>query len=176
MAIVEIETDRLLLREPRIDDAEPLMSVFGDPIAMRYVNHGKTRSLEDVRSSIEKRTACLAEHGVTMFSVIDRGTEQIIGDCGVIPIDWKEPEFELAYRLTPAAWGMGFATEAGTAAMDHAWRASALETIYAVTDLENHASQRVLAKIGFRDDGVTDKYYDASLRFFRFDRPGDDPA
>ncbi|MEL7482824.1 MAG: GNAT family N-acetyltransferase, partial [Planctomycetota bacterium] len=61
-------------------------------------------------------------------------------------------------------------------AMEHAWRVSTLETIYAVTDLENHASQRVLTKIGFADDGVTDKYYDASLRFFRFERPGDNVA
>lgn len=170
-AMPEIRTDRLILREPRMDDAEPLMTVFGDADAMRFVNHGKTRPIEQVRESIEKKIRCLAEHGVSLFTLIERDSGDIIGDCGIIPIDWTEPEFELAYRLRPSAWGRGYATEAGIAAMAHAWRASTLETIYAVTDLENHASRRVLAKIGFTDDGVTDKYYDASLRFFRFDRP-----
>lgn len=171
MGRTELKTRRLVLREPRMDDAEPLMAVFGDLAAMRYVNHGKTRSIDEVRASIAKRIRCHAEHGVTMLTVVERTTGDIIGDCGVIPIDWTEPEFELGYRFRPSAWGRGYATEAGVAAMEHAWRASTLETIYAVTDPGNHASQRVLAKIGFVDDGVTDKYYDASLRFFRFDRP-----
>ena len=172
----EILGERLILREPRMDDAEPLMAIFGDPEAMRYVNHGKTRDIEQVRESIQKRIECLAANGFTLWTVVVAETGDIIGDCGVIPIDWTEPEFELGYRFRPSAWGKGYATEAGIAAMEHAWRVSSLDTIYAVTDLENFASQRVLAKIGFTDDGVTDKYYDASLRFFRFDRPGGRPA
>lgn len=167
----EIRTERLILRAPRMDDAEPLMAVFGDPRAMRYISHGTTRSIDEVRASLEKKVRCLADHGVTLFTLIERDSGDIIGDCGIIPIDWTEPEFELAYRLRPSAWGRGYATEAGIAAMDHAWRETGLDTVYAVTDLDNFASQRVLTKIGFTDDGVTDKYYDASLRFFRFDRP-----
>jgi len=180
MASVEIRTERLILREPRMEDAEPFMSVFGDTEAMRYVNHGKTRTIDEVRESIQKRIDCLAANGFTLWTVVVTETGDIIGDCGVIPIDWTEPEFELGYRFRPSAWGNGYATEAGIAAMEHAWRVSTLDSIYAVTDLENHASQRVLAKIGFTDDGVTDKYYDASLRFFQFDRPSgngaNDPA
>lgn len=180
MASVEIRTERLILREPRTEDAEPLMAVFGDSDAMRYVNHGKTRTLDEVRTSIQKRIDCLTANRFTLWTVVVAETGDVIGDCGVIPIDWTEPEFELGYRFRPSAWGNGYATEAGIAAMEHAWRVSTLDTIYAVTDLENHASQRVLAKIGFADDGVTDKYYDASLRFFRFDRPSgnvaNDPA
>ncbi|MEL6499564.1 MAG: GNAT family N-acetyltransferase [Planctomycetota bacterium] len=180
MTGVEIRTERLILRQPRIDDAEPLMAVFGDAEAMRFVNHGKTRSIDEVCASIQKRIECFATHGFTLWTVVVAETSDIIGDCGVIPIDWTEPEFELGYRFRPSAWGNGYATEAGMVAMEHAWRVSTLDTIYAVTDLENHASQRVLTKIGFADERVTDKYYDASLRFFRFDRPGgslaNDPA
>lgn len=172
----EITTDRLILREPRMENAEPLMSVFGDPEAMRYVNHGKTRGIDEVRASIQKRIDCLAANGFTLWTVVIADTNEVIGDCGVIPIDWTEPEFELGYRFRPSAWGKGYATEAGIAAMDHAWRVSTLDTIYAVTDLENAASQRVLTKIGFTDDGVTDKYYDDTLRFYRFDRPTPEPA
>lgn len=168
----ELRTKRLILREPRMEDAEPLMAVFGDPEAMRFVNHGKTRSIEKVRESIQKRIDCLVANGVTLWTVLLAETGAVIGDCGVIPIDWTEPEFELAYRFRPSAWGKGYATEAGIAAMDHAWQASTLQTIYAVTELDNLASRRVLDKLGFVDNGVTDTYYDATLRFFRMDRPG----
>ncbi len=168
-----VTSERLILRAPRLLDAEPLMAVFGDPDAMRYISDGAVRPIEQVRESLEKKIACLAEHGVTLFSVVERATGVVIGDCGVIPINWTEPEFELGYRFAPSAWGRGYATEAGIAAIEHAWSATSLATIYAVTDLGNEASQRVLAKIGFADDGVTDKYYDETLRFFRLDRPND---
>ncbi len=167
----DIRTDRLILRAPRMDDAEPLMGVFGDPQAMRFVNHGTTRSIDEVRASLEKKIACLAKHRVTLFTLIERDSGDIIGDCGIIPISWSEPEFELAYRLRPSAWGKGYATEAGVAAMEHAWRETGLDRVFAVTDPDNHASQRVLAKIGFAASGVTDRYYNATLRLFRFDRP-----
>ena len=170
--MVEFTTERLILREPMDSDAELLhAAVFGDPAAMRYIGDGSVRSLEMVRASVEKRRRCLDEHGVTLWTVLRRDTGGVIGDCGVIPIDWRWPEFELAYRYTPSAWGHGFATEAGAAAMDHAWRASTLPVIYGVTDPENLASQRVLGKLGFLDLGTTDRYYGETLRYFRFDRP-----
>ncbi|MEO1583274.1 MAG: GNAT family N-acetyltransferase [Planctomycetota bacterium] len=167
----DIRTDRLILREPRMGDAEPLMAIFGDPEAMRYITQGRTRSLEQVRESMQKRIDCLDAHGFTLWTVVLADTNQVIGDCGIIPIDWTGPEFELAYRFVPSVWGRGYATEAGIAAMEHAWHASTLGTIFGVTDLDNTASQRVLTKIGFADLGTTDRYYDAELRLFRLDRP-----
>lgn len=176
MANADICTTRLILREPRLEDAEPLMAIFGDPEAMKYVSHGKTRDINQVRASIQKRIESLASNGFTLWTVVLADTNEVIGDCGIIPIDWTGPDFELAYRFVPSVWGNGYATEAGVAAMEHAWRASKLDTIFGVTDLDNAASQRVLTKIGFTDVGTTDQYYDAVLRFFRFDRPNQEQA
>lgn len=161
-----IKTERLRLREPRIEDAEPLLAVFGDPLAMRYIGDGSVRTLEQVRASIAKKRACLTEHGVTLFTVEVRATGEIIGDCGVFPIAWTEPEFELAYRFKPSAWGLGYATEAGAAALEHAFAATDLEQILGLTDPGNDASQRVLTRLGFADRGITNEYYNKTLRLF----------
>lgn len=174
---VLITTDRLILRAPRMDDAEPLMAVFGDAEAMRYVNHGKTRSIEQVRESIQKRIDCLAANGFTLWTVVVADSGEIIGDCGAIPIAWQGPEFELAYRLTPSAWGKGYATEAGRAAMASTWANTTLDHLVAVTAPGNLASQRVLVKLGFADQGETTAYYNGErLRGFAVTRPANDPA
>ena len=160
MTPTEIITARLILREPRLGDAEAQhAAVFSDADAMRFIGDGTTRSIDKVRDSIGKKQASLAEHGVTLFTLIERDTEAIVGDCGVLPIDWEGPGFELAYRLAPNVWGRGYATEAGAAALAHAWRTTTLDEIEAVTDMGNDASQRVLAKLNFEDLGTTTEYY-----------------
>lgn len=174
MSPIEIHTERLLLREPRPDDAEPLHAVFGDPLAMRYVGDGSTRDLDQIRRSIEMRLACQRDHTVTLLTVVEKATGTIIGDCGVFPIDWTHPEFELGYRYRASSWGNGYATEAARAVMRWAWQVTSLETIYGVTLPGNDASQNVLRKTGFRDLGTTDRFYGMTLRFFECDRPSPD--
>lgn len=147
-------------------------AVFGDPLAMRYIGNGSPRTLEQIEFSVRRKIRCLAEHGITMFTVIERETEAIIGDCGVIPVAWQGTEFELGYRLAASAWGKGYATEAGRAALEAAWKRTGLDQVMAVTDLRNNASQRVLAKLGFADRGETTAYYNGErLRWFTIDRP-----
>ena len=144
---------------------------------MRYISHGTTRSIDEVRASLEKKIRCLAEHGVTMFTVIERDTGTIIGDCGAIPIAWEGPEFEFGYRLAAPAWGKGYATEAGRAALPAVWAKTAFERLIGITDPRNAASQRVLTKLGFTDRGeTTDYYHGERLRWFTIDRPPTEPA
>ncbi len=169
----QLTTQRLILREPIEGDAEALhAAVFGDPVAMRYIGDGSPRTIEQVRTSQGRKIDCFQKHGVTLWTVILRETGEIVGDCGVIPIAWQGPAFELAYRFGPRAWGRGLATEAGRAALTHAWEVTDLAEVVGVTDLGNAASQRVLAKLGFEDLGTTTDYYGGEeLRSFRIARP-----
>jgi len=168
----QLTTQRLILREPIEGDAEALhAAVFGDPVAMRYIGDGSPRTIEQVRASQLRKIDCFTRHGVTLWTVVLRETGEIVGDCGVIPIAWEGPVFELAYRFGQRAWGRGLATEAGRAALAHAWEATGLPEIIGVTDLRNGASQRVLTKLGFEDLGTIDRYYNETLRHFRLVRP-----
>lgn len=167
-----IETERLLLRAPTLDDVRPLLErVFGDARAMRFIGDGAVRDEAKVRESTERKIACLEAHNVTLWTVVERDTGEIIGDCGICLIDWKGPGFELGYRLAPSAWGKGYATEAAEAALQDAWRHTALEEIEGVTHPDHAVSQRVLTKVGLRDRGLTDDHYGQTLRLFVATRP-----
>ena len=91
-----------------------------------------------------------------------------LGWCGVFPLE-ASGLMEIGYRTLRAAWGRGFATEAARAVLDHGFRVLDIDPIVAVTHPENHASQRVLAKIGLVPQGSR-FHYAQQLAFYRLTR------
>lgn len=167
----QLTTDRLIIREPTEGDAELLMPMFSDPVAMRYIGNGAPRDLRAVQDSVRKRIAYFEETGTTLFTVVRRDSGEVIGDCGIFPYNWEGFEIELAYRYRQSAWGKGYAKEAGRAVVEAAWRDTDVAELLGVTHLRNIASQRVLLGLGFEDLGTTDRYYNETLRHFRLCRP-----
>jgi RimJ/RimL family protein N-acetyltransferase len=76
-------------------------------------------------------------------------------------------EIELAYVIAPAAWGRGFATEAGRAIRDHALARLRCERLIALIHPDNGASERVAAKLGFRHEGDVERPHGV-LRLYAF--------
>ena len=63
---------------------------------------------------------------------------------------WYPAEVELGWRLDRTVWSRGIATEAGAAAMEHAFTRLGLERLVSVIHRHNLASRRVAEKIGFQ--------------------------
>jgi RimJ/RimL family protein N-acetyltransferase len=62
------------------------------------------------------------------------------------------------YWVGPPAWGLGYATEAAAAVTEAAFGAPALAAIETTVYVDNHASRRVLEKLGFRVAGAGEKF------------------
>ena len=77
------------------------------------------------------------------------------------------PEVEIGWHLHPDVWGRGIATEAATRVLDHA---ADLPRVVAVTPPDTEPSQRVARRLGMRDEGLTDRYYDTTTRLFVLER------
>lgn len=154
-------TARLRIRGPRIEDFEALLEgIWSRPEVMRYVG-GEPRPREVAVERFAWSRELFARTGMALWTVERREDGMILGDCGVIPLEGCGPEVELGYRLRPEVWGQGLATEAARAAMDHAMApledgGLGLHRLVAVTHLDNHASQRVLVKLGLSRVGTTD--------------------
>ncbi len=78
---------------------------------------------------------------------------RLIGGIGIHP-DETHGGDEIGYWLTPDAWGRGYATEAGQAMLGIARHAMGLKRLRSGHFIDNPASGRVLAKLGFRTIGV----------------------
>jgi RimJ/RimL family protein N-acetyltransferase len=149
-----LETDRLILRRRRADEAAVYRQLWTerDPRAPphRRIDAEGRPTIEDIAAWIRAERA---GSGPGLLAVERKGTVDVIGYCGLIFHGNGPPgEPELAYELLQAAHGCGYATEAGQAVV--AWAAEAgYPRLWATVRDWNLASRRVLEKLGFRETG-----------------------
>jgi RimJ/RimL family protein N-acetyltransferase len=141
---MEIRTERLLLRRPRMDDLDAMFDIMSKPSAMRYWSTLPHASRDVTRPWLERMIARNAAGGDD-FLIEHEG--RVIGNVGA----GRLPDF--GFILHPDYWGRGFATEASTAFIDHAFRNTAATELLADVDPRNIASLRVLARLGFVETG-----------------------
>lgn len=130
-----------------------------------------TTRCEAAESIIRRRTIDDPIHGI--WAVTTRETGHLLGNVLLkhIPLSASaksEPPVEIGWHLHPDAQGAGYATEAASAVMTDA-ATSGLQTVIAVTDPLNVASQRVCERLGMKLLGVTEAYYDERNLLFEKD-------
>lgn len=77
-----------------------------------------------------------------------------IGWCSLVRWNHVFRSASMGYCFSDAAWGHGYATEAGRALLEWAFDAMDLNRVQAETDTRNLASARVLEKLGFAREGT----------------------
>ena len=167
MITLPIETARLRIRplEPAAD-ADPLFELWGDAEAMRFVRPASA-NVEEVRKRLEQ---LIEWPGWGLWALDERESGRLVGLTGIFPLAKEGPEIELAYHVVPSCWGRGYATEAGAALLDAAWRETDLDHVVAVAFEENRASTRVMEKLGMTYQGPT-TYLEHELVRYSIARP-----
>ena len=157
-----IETDRLTLRRREPHDADALHALFSDPEVMRWLPAEVSTSLDETRLRMQRRDELEKRHGYGLWTVVEKESGNIVGCCGLWPVEDKGPEIEIAYHLTRAYWGKGYITEAAAAVVDYGLGELGLDRIIAIADPENFRSRRVMEKIGMRFEGRA-RYYGSQM-------------
>jgi RimJ/RimL family protein N-acetyltransferase len=147
----EIETDRLRLRAPRLGDFDAWAEIFTGPAAP-HLGGPFTRDEAFTEFAATVGTWLLRGHGLWAVET-HAGELQGFVLIGFEPGD-LEPE--LGYLFRPAAAGLGYATEAATAARDHALTVVGLPSLVSYVDPANAASARLAARLGARRDSSHD--------------------
>jgi RimJ/RimL family protein N-acetyltransferase len=149
-----IFTERLILREYTEDDAPAFFRLNSDPQVMRYVPDQPMQSVEQARQVLVSHPLTdYRERGYGRFACVLKDTGEHIGFSGLKYI----PEIggvDLGFRFLPAYWGKGLATEAAEASLRYGFEKLNLEQIIGLAEPENHASIRVLEKVGMQFTGL----------------------
>jgi [ribosomal protein S5]-alanine N-acetyltransferase len=162
-------TARLRLREFTREDVDAIYALDSDPRVMRFIGDGRTSTREDAELAIGRIQRRYLEHpGQGVWHVSRRDDGRFVGWIS-LKFAGESRDVEVGYRLVFDAWGSGFATELARAMVERGFDLLHLVRVIGVTHPDNHASQRVLAKAGMRDEGWG-RYYDQDLRLFAIDR------
>ena len=150
-----IETERLVLRMPRAEDAPGLLDAFADPEAMRYIGDGSTADLAGAEEAVDRWLARWDAWGIGMFVVERAEDARVLGRAGFLrwdPQTWEigGPETELGWGLAREHWGSGYATEAALALRDWALGERGLTRLISLIQHGNVRSFRVAEKLGER--------------------------
>ena len=145
-----IESGRLIIRPYTINDADTAFTMFNDPDVMAFMPNGCDKSVAETGSRIIKYIDQYKLHGYSKYVLIDKSTNEFIGDCGICKIENTEIN-ELGYRIKKSYWNKGFATEGAKSVIDYAFNILGFKEIHAIVEKENKKSVYILEnKLGFK--------------------------
>ncbi len=147
-SIPVLETERLVLRAPRLGDAKAVAMLAND----RRIAENTARIPHPYRTGDAEDFISTANLGSETVFVIAQRNGALVGACGFSQLDRHPPE--IGYWLGVKFWGKGYATEAVRAVIDHAFTDLDHEALQSSARVTNPASRRVLEKCGFQWTGV----------------------
>jgi RimJ/RimL family protein N-acetyltransferase len=144
-----ILTARLELRPFAPGDEDAMLEVFGDAEALRF--WGPPLDREAVQDRITHNRERQARDGFARWAIVLRASGDLVGDAGLTRTDvGGADEVELGWVVRSDHHGLGIASEAGSAWLDHAFGDLGLDRVVSMIRAENVASRRVAEKLGMR--------------------------
>jgi RimJ/RimL family protein N-acetyltransferase len=163
-----IETERLLLRKPTLEDADLAAEMLGDAETMRWLG-GEVVPRKDVPSVIERWIGRWERNGVGYFVVLLDGSmigrvglnvwDLAAGDTSTYELAGERAETELAWGLASRYWGRGYATEAAHAVREWARRERGVTRLVSMIEPANLASAQVAERLGARIEARAESVY-----------------
>lgn len=150
------ETERLRLRVPRLSDARAIFEGYAqDAEVVRYLAWRPHRSLRETEQFLEKCAAGWAAGDDFPWAVTLKPGAELIGMLGLRPRGFKA---DVGYALARRFWGQGFAAEALRPVVGWALAQPGVFRVWALCDVDNRASARVLEKVGMTREGLLRRY------------------
>jgi RimJ/RimL family protein N-acetyltransferase len=165
----ELRTERLLLRQWRGGDAEPLAEIYRQP---EFLEHMPALDLGGTRAQIGRFARGWDEDGLSHWAAVDPASEALIGRIGLLRHhDWPESEspVEVGWALHRDWWGRGLATEGGRAGLE-CWREHLDDQqLISITVAANRRSRAVMERLGLTLRGET-HWHEYDVIWYALDR------
>lgn len=148
-----IETERLILRELLLSDADAMFELDSNPNVHIFLGKKPVRNIEESVEQIKNIQQQYEDFGIGRWAVILKETNEFLGWSGIKfitnEINKHKDFYEIGYRFIEKHWGKGYASEAAVAFVDYAFTEMKVDKLYAYADEGNENSRKVLEKLGF---------------------------
>ncbi|KTD60353.1 GNAT family acetyltransferase [Legionella santicrucis] len=144
-----VETSRLLIKTPILDDLEYWYLLHSDEHVMEYMGGVQSKSV--IQEWLQSDILHYNKHHFTMGSVFEKNNNEFIGRAGLVYLDHNDnqPDIEIGYILHKKYWGQGYGVELVEALIDWGFAHLAVDKLVVVTRPENTKSKCLLEKCGF---------------------------
>lgn len=156
---VTVDSPRVTLRELAEDDLDATLEIVGDPEVTRSLTYAaRTREQQERALAAQLARSRARPRADYYLAAVERhatveGTDAA-ALVGLVRLTFEQPPgAELGYAVRRAWWGRGYATEIAATMVEFAFSQLGVHRIQAACGPDNAASQRVLAKLGFRYEG-----------------------
>ena len=157
---VNLETDRLLLRPFRVEDAEDMFSNWAsDPEITRYLTWLPHRSVAETENLLSAWCTLYDDPRIYLWVLELKSTGQAVGSISVVDRSEQHEHCSLGYALSRALWGQGLMTEAVRAVLGFLFREVGCHRVQAWCRVENPASARVMEKAGMTKEACLREIY-----------------
>lgn len=153
-----LETERLYLRRLTQADFNALCKILQDEETM-YAYEGAFSDAE-VQEWLDRQLTRYEMWDFGLWAVVLKGSDQVIGQCGLTMQPWKDREvLEIGYLFQRSYWHKGYATEAAMACKTYAFEVLNAPEVCSIIRDTNLPSQRVALRNGMHPMDHFVKHY-----------------
>ena len=151
----ELETERLILRELVVNDAEAFYRLNENPNVLRFTGDESFSNVEDAVEFLKNYNP-YSTFKMGRWAVISKADDSFLGWCG-LKIGPENNEVDLGFRFFENEWGKGYATEASKVCLKYGFEVLNLSNIVGRVMKNKIGSIRVLEKLDFKYDEILDR-------------------
>ncbi len=152
-----LETPNLRLRELVPADSPAILRIFGDPEVTRFYDFDTFNSIEQASDLIHRQAQRFERGEALRWGITQRADNMVIGTIGLI-VNQPSATGGLGYDLGRSYWRRGIMSEALAIVIRYAIRSVNLNRLQALVMPGNEASAKLLAKLGFTEEGTLRQY------------------
>jgi RimJ/RimL family protein N-acetyltransferase len=170
-SVVVVETPRLILRRLTLDDAGFILRLLNEPSFLEFIGDKGVRTLDDACDYMLKGPiGSYEEFGFGLYRVELKEQATPVGMCGLVKRETLS-DVDVGFAFLPEFWSKGYAIESASAVLEFARTNLRLTRLVGIARPDNHASIRVLEKLGMKfeqrirvmPDGPEDVLYGVNL-------------
>ena len=152
---VRIETDRLILRRHRTEDAEAMFKNWAtDEKVTKFLSWQPYKCVEDVKTKLSEWVSSYSKADFYFCAIELKESGELVGDISVVNLDESTECVELGYGIGSRWWGQGITAEAGRALIKFFFEEVGVKRVFAKHAAENPNSGKVMQKMGMKYEGT----------------------
>ncbi|SDR65873.1 GNAT family N-acetyltransferase [Christiangramia echinicola] len=155
MKIINIETERLFIRNLSIKDSNGIFEMDSDPEVQKFLGKKPIQNISEATDYIVNVQKEYKKYGTGRLAVLEKETGYFIGWCGLkfinTEINSKSEYYDIGYRFIKRYWGKGYATESAFACINFGFKELNQEEVYAMAESNHRASRNILRKLGMNE-------------------------